>query len=386
MLNYRRRVTFNIGVYIRADGGWCREGSHPTKAFFPPLPSPLSASPLSRESVHRPPHFSRVLFLARWMSVGEFFVLLVWVGAMISHLWQGAYRSMERYHDGTGPCPDDPTSKCYLDSEDDPEPAESTAQKRYGNTLTCDLTSSYFSASKYHMFSRVCTNSIKRSACVMFPFLSVALQRSSCVVHVSPMVLTTRLGLPLAHPPYGELAHAHRLSVVAVYFGFVASCHLAVILIPVARDSKLWSAVGIPFERAVLYHVIAGHLAFTTLFLHAFLFVVSWVWEEGWNHAWAVSTLQINEDYGDVDVPMGWTAGLCALPMWVTSVNYVRRRLYSLFKASHWLFIGVFVFGALHVRVLSFVDSPLFRSPPFPPPQRAALTRYRSKHDQLDPF
>lgn len=135
-----------------------------------------------------------------------------------------------------------------------------------------------------------------------------------------------------------------------MYFGFVASCHFAVILIPVARDSKLWSAVGIPFERAVLYHVIAGHLAFATMFLHAFLFVVSWVWEEGWDYAWAVSTLQVNEDYEDVDVPMGWAAGLCALPMWITSVNYVRRRWYSLFKASHWLFIGVLIFGALHVR------------------------------------
>ena len=80
--------------------------------------------------------------------------------------------------------------------------------------------------------------------------------------------------------------------------------------------------------------------------MHAFLFVVSWVREEGWSHAWEVSTLQAN---GDVDVPMGWAAGLCAVPMWITSVNYVRRRWYSLFKASHWLFIGVFVFGALHV-------------------------------------
>ena len=161
---------------------------------------------------------------------------------------------------------------------------------------------------------------------------------------------TTCFGLSLFRsPPAQPKLHPHRLSVIAVYFGFVASCHFAVILIPVARDSKLWSAIGIPFERAVLYHVIAGHLAFATLFLHAFLFVVSWVWEEGWSHAWAVSTLQANEDYGDVDVPMGWAAGLCAMPMWITSVNYVRRRWYSLFKACHWLFIGVLIFGALHV-------------------------------------
>ncbi|CAM9215996.1 unnamed protein product [Sphacelaria rigidula] len=130
--------------------------------------------------------------------------------------------------------------------------------------------------------------------------------------------------------------------------GFVASLHFAVILIPVSRDSKLWSAVGIPFERAVLYHVIAGHLAFTAVFTHCILFVAYWVWTDGWKHAWVTSTSQVNEQYGYVDVPMGWAAALCAVPMWITSINYVRRRWYSLFKASHWLFIGVFLFGALH--------------------------------------
>lgn len=66
------------------------------------------------------------------MSVGEFAALLLWVAAMASHFWQGAYRSMQRYHEGTGPCPDDPTSKCYLDTGGEPEPAESTGQNRYG--------------------------------------------------------------------------------------------------------------------------------------------------------------------------------------------------------------------------------------------------------------
>lgn len=47
---------------------------------------------------------------------------------------------------------------------------------------------------------------------------------------------------------------------------------------------------------------------------------------------------------------MGWMAGLCAIPMWATSVNWVRRKYYSLFKLAHWLFIGVFVFSVMHVR------------------------------------
>lgn len=72
---------------------------------------------------------------------------------------------------------------------------------------------------------------------------------------------------------------------VAVFMGLVCSSHFAIILIPVSRDSKIWSALGVPFERAVLYHAIAGHLAFWSLFMHAFLFVVHWVNYKGWGHA-----------------------------------------------------------------------------------------------------
>ena len=76
---------------------------------------------------------------------------------------------------------------------------------------------------------------------------------------------------------------------VAVFMGLVCSSHFAIILIPVSRDSKIWSALGVPFERAVLYHAIAGHLAFSSLFLHAFLFVVHWVEYGGWKHAFEES-------------------------------------------------------------------------------------------------
>ena len=50
---------------------------------------------------------------------------------------------------------------------------------------------------------------------------------------------------------------------------------------------------------------------------------------------------------------MGWMALFCALPMWVTSINWVRRKYYSLFKLAHWLFIGFFVFSVMHVSVNS---------------------------------
>lgn len=136
---------------------------------------------------------------------------------------------------------------------------------------------------------------------------------------------------------------------IAVFMGLVATTHFAIILVPVSRDSKIWSALGIPFERAVLYHAVAGHLAFITTFLHATLFIAHWVWFKGWGHVWHESIHVDLHTHGGVDTPMGWMAGLCAIPMWITSANYVRRRWYSLFKLSHFLFIGVFVFAVMHV-------------------------------------
>lgn len=76
---------------------------------------------------------------------------------------------------------------------------------------------------------------------------------------------------------------------------------------------------------------------------------------------------------------MGWMALFCALPMWITSINWVRRKYYSLFKLAHWLFIGVLVFGVMHVRAcIHSISSGLavFRYclPPFSP-RRCCLPR-----------
>ncbi|CAN0251449.1 unnamed protein product, partial [Scytosiphon promiscuus] len=146
----------------------------------------------------------------------------------------------------------------------------------------------------------------------------------------------------------GPTPNQYRLRMIAVFMGLVCSSHFAIILIPVSRDSKIWSALGVPFERAVLYHAIAGHLAFWSLFMHAFLFVVHWVNYKGWGHAVHESIHVDPDTHGGVDTPMGWMAFFCAVPMWITSVNWVRRKYYSLFKLAHWLFIGVFVFSVMH--------------------------------------
>ena len=68
---------------------------------------------------------------------------------------------------------------------------------------------------------------------------------------------------------------------------------------------------------------------------------------------WHESTHVDLDTHGGINTPMGWMAGLCAIPMWITSLNYVRRRWYSLFKLGHWLFLDVLVFAVMHVSTSS---------------------------------
>ncbi|CAM9835212.1 unnamed protein product [Scytosiphon promiscuus] len=131
----------------------------------------------------------------------------------------------------------------------------------------------------------------------------------------------------------------------AKYLGFAAAIQFSLVLVPVSRDSKIWSAIGVPFERAVLYHTALGHLSFVSLFLHGALYMAYYVIKHGWEYAFRSA---FHYKGHGVNVPAGFIAGLCALPMWILSLNFFRRRYYRLFKTSHFLFIGVFGGGMVH--------------------------------------
>lgn len=127
--------------------------------------------------------------------------------------------------------------------------------------------------------------------------------------------------------------------------GFAAAIQFSLILVPVSRDSKIWSAFGIPFERAVVYHTALGHMAFLSMFLHGALYMRYYVLKHGWDYA--VRSAFVYDGHG-VNVPAGVVAALCAIPMWIASRQYVRRTWYRLFKTSHFLFVGVLAAGQVH--------------------------------------
>lgn len=136
-----------------------------------------------------------------------------------------------------------------------------------------------------------------------------------------------------------------RLKYVAAYMGFAAAIQFSVILIPVSRDSKLWPALGIQYERAIAYHTALGHLAFFTLYLHGFLYMSYYISKHDWDYAVHAA---LHYDGGSVNVPAGVVAGLCAGPMWIASCQFVRRSYYRFFKTSHYLFIAVIASAMVH--------------------------------------
>lgn len=143
----------------------------------------------------------------------------------------------------------------------------------------------------------------------------------------------------------------HRLKNVAKYMGFAATIQFSLVLVPVSRDSKIWSAIGISFERAVIYHKACGHLAFASLFLHGFLYMLYYVVHHGWDYA-VNSALHFKGS--GVNVPAGFVAGIFALAVWITSLAWVRRRYYRIFKTSHFLVIGVFGAAMVHYDGAAF--------------------------------
>lgn len=128
--------------------------------------------------------------------------------------------------------------------------------------------------------------------------------------------------------------------------GFVAAINFTLVLLPVSRDSRVWAVLGVPSERAVLYHAALGHLSFASMFLHGGLYMAYYVGKHGWGYA--MGSAFYYKGHG-VNVPAGFVAGLCAIPMWVLSQPFFRREHYNrLFKSSHFLFVGVLGGGMVH--------------------------------------
>lgn len=63
----------------------------------------------------------------RWMTVGEFFAIVLWFIAMAIQMWQAVGKEGSHYNENVHPCPDNPSRWC---SKEDGLPVATPAQWR----------------------------------------------------------------------------------------------------------------------------------------------------------------------------------------------------------------------------------------------------------------
>ncbi|ETW10001.1 hypothetical protein H310_00410 [Aphanomyces invadans] len=140
-----------------------------------------------------------------------------------------------------------------------------------------------------------------------------------------------------------------RIKAIATSLGFSGLYNLIFLSLPASRHSLWMEWLNIPFANGVKYHRWLGVASIVSFVVHTIVFVVYYV---------RTKTLSKMLPCFDCDVAvdgkMNWEnlfgelSLLCMLVMGATSLPYVRRHYYSVFYATHFLFIPASLFAVLH--------------------------------------
>jgi len=125
---------------------------------------------------------------------------------------------------------------------------------------------------------------------------------------------------------------------VANSIGMVACGLTFLCIISATRNSVLYWTIKEPFERTVVYHRWLGRFVLGTSLWHAVYYL--WVYYER-------DILKDRVLYKTKNL-LGLVSVICLLIVYLSSINYIRRHYYQLFRWSHYCFIGYVVLGVLH--------------------------------------
>jgi NAD(P)H-flavin reductase len=149
---------------------------------------------------------------------------------------------------------------------------------------------------------------------------------------------------------FGMIAAFLQLSVREYYlagkiwvlnFGFLTSVLFSLTLLPVSRTSIFLYSIGLPFERALKWHRLFAGSAGLVMFVHA----MTMVYDNRTNVA-ALWLQNVNiEGYGNF---WGTLAGIALAPIFMFSIDPIRRRFFELFYYVHQLYLIGIVFAWIH--------------------------------------
>jgi predicted ferric reductase len=147
---------------------------------------------------------------------------------------------------------------------------------------------------------------------VAFAFLAVIL--------VLPVVLQVLLGQSLVRT-----------------LGTLSSATMSLALFPVSKNSIFLYALGVPYERALKFHIFLSRFCFTAIVVHG-----ATVYSNGYE------ILTTTPTYHEVIPLYGLIAFFTLVVMVSMSISPIRRAQYDLFKKSHYLVYAVIVLAILH--------------------------------------
>lgn len=119
---------------------------------------------------------------------------------------------------------------------------------------------------------------------------------------------------------------------------------MALLFIPVSRNSPFLRLVNLPYEHAVRLHRWLGHFSLVILLLHSITFSLHIYYTGGGS----VKGIFEWKTYG-VSNWAGVLSMLAGIVMWVTSLGPIRQPFFDVFYVTHHMYILVFAFGVWHV-------------------------------------
>ncbi|PRP82273.1 amine oxidase [Planoprotostelium fungivorum] len=123
--------------------------------------------------------------------------------------------------------------------------------------------------------------------------------------------------------------------------GTLIAANLFIVIIPVTRNSLLVLLTGISFERSVNFHRWVGRTIFILVVFHFGLILRSW----------SNNGIDINYELFNTNDPSnlyGFIAFVTIIFITLTSLPFIRRRLWEAFYISHFSFVLVLIFSCLH--------------------------------------
>lgn len=135
--------------------------------------------------------------------------------------------------------------------------------------------------------------------------------------------------------------------------GYNALYNFVLLFIPVTRNSAWMEFLNVSYANAVRYHRWVGVAAVLTGVLHCAAYYTLWIRAGEWvKEALPCFHCDVGDYRGGAGIWLnvfGELALLCFVVMGLTSIPWVRRKMYNLFYYVHQLFLLAIVFTIMHI-------------------------------------